>query len=746
MEYKKQTVQIIDYKSYNAYSTSINVLSLQKSSRMYGHITSPTFYFFLLLGKSCMIRGITCLLYDDYEIHPLISRGKGLKIIGINSLPTLKTDAEKALDITKGLILFDSDLKVSSIDNGAKQILGLSNQAVIGHFLPNLLDKDVFEILLNNIYSVIQEDLFVQQDFKVSDHPVQWYNTTIFPISKNRYSILLVDNTKQKIMEKSHINNNEKLKVLYDTASKLTTMKNPKELLDSLFDSLAQVLDLDIYINYIWDKEQERLELANHKGICNEKTEYMRFIEKGSAVCGTVAQNMKKMVVENVEYCPNPKVDLIRSFGIKAYVCEPLISFGELVGTISFGSKKRTTFKSEELDLIHSICHQVTIVLDRMTKVEELTQNTETLEVANLHLMKNERKFRDIFEGAQVGILIIDNDGKIIELNPAAGYILGVHSERLNGVKVTTFVSETNKVSLREHGAHLLKYGKAQDNEYIIIRPDESERIISFSASKNISYGHHLIIFHDLTLQKNIQNSLIIERNEAERASKTKTNFLAMIGHELRTPLNSIIGFSQVLEEDQKDPLTEKQKKRLGKILSSSRHLLQLINNILELIRIDTKPETIKANVKTVRIKNAIWDCLQANKNNAADNGVTLHIEKDVEDISIKIDPIRFQQVLVNLLNNAIKYNKKNGTVTLYWRVDGSYLAIFVKDTGIGIPVEHQENIFEPFYRINHPAYHIEGTGIGLTLVKQNVFEMKGTVGVSSIEGTGSTFWIKVPL
>ncbi|MCM3619047.1 PAS domain-containing sensor histidine kinase [Sutcliffiella horikoshii] len=484
-----------------------------------------------------------------------------MKRIGINSLSTLKTESEiTQADTSKGYILFDSDLKVFSMDEGAREMLGLTNQTVTGCFLPNLLKKDAYKILLNCIYSVIQEDLFVQEDIKVSEHPVQWYNMIIHPIGKNSYSLLLVDINQQK------------------------------------------------------------------------------------------------------------------------------------------------------------------------------------------KLIETKRKLQDIFEGSHVGIIIIDNKGKIIELNPAAGCIFGVKSEKLNGENINNFVSKTNEVPLKEHWIHLLKYGKAKDNEYIIIRPDKSKRIISFSASKNIYEGHHLIIFHDLTLQKNIQDSLIIERNEAERASKTKTNFLAMIGHELRTPLNSIIGYSQVLEEDKREPLTDKQKTRLAKILSSSRHLMQLINNILELIRIDTKTETINANIKTVRIKSAISESLQAVKSNADDSDISLHIEKDVEDISINIDPIRLQQVLVNLLNNAIKYNKNKGTVTLYWRVDGRYLAIFVKDTGLGIPFEHQENIFEPFYRINHPSYNIEGTGIGLTLVKQNVLEMKGTVGVSSIEGTGSTFWIKVPI
>ncbi|TYS60317.1 GAF domain-containing sensor histidine kinase [Sutcliffiella horikoshii] len=553
-----------------------------------------------------------------------------LEIIGVNSL--IQREGEP-LHVSKGLILFHSDLKVSSIDGGAMRILGHTKQSVKGKLLSDLLNKDALNILLKYTYSVIQEGIFVQHEMKLFENPDQWVNVIIYPIDANHFSMLFLDINKQKETEAALYRQTEKLNVLNDSAAMLTSIKNPKELLDSLFHKLSQVLDLDIYINYSWDKEQNRLVLTNHHGICNEELETFMYLEKGTAVCGTVAQNKRRMVFEHLDGRGDKILDLIRLLGVKSYVCEPLLSFGELVGTISFGSKKRSTFTSEELDLIHSICHQVTIVLDRMTKVDELTQNTETLEVANLHLKENERKLR-----------------------------------------------------------------------------------------------------------------LMIEKNEVERESKTKTNFLAMISHELRTPLNSIIGYSQVLESDQKDPLTDKQKSRLAKILSSSRHLLQLINNILELIRIDTNPETIKTNVKPIRIKDAVWDSLHAVSNNAKEKGISLYIEKDVEDITIEIDPIRFQQVMVNLLNNAIKYNKKNGTVTLYWRVDGRYLAIFVKDTGIGIPQSHHDNIFEPFYRVNHAIPGVEGTGIGLTLVKQNVLEMKGTVGVSSIEGTGSTFWVKVPI
>lgn len=395
-----------------------------------------------------------------------------------------------------------------------------------------------------------------------------------------------------------------------------------------------------------------------------------------------------------------------------------------------------------ETQEINSIINETAMKLNKTEQPKELLD----LRKANIHLMQNEQKLRDIFEGAQVGIIILDSEGNIVDTNPAACSILGIAEEECRSLQVKKFVSDSNETPLKEHWSNLLSRGKTHSDEYMINRPDQTERIISFSASKDIYQGHHLIIFHDITLQKSIERSLINEKNVAEKSNRTKTNFLAMISHELRTPLNSIIGFAQILDDDKKDPLSAKQEYRLGKILYSSKHLLQLINNILELVRIDSKPDMADDNYKQVFVKDAIHDCIQLVKNNALDKKIQILVEKDMEDVTILVDPIRFQQVVVNLLANAIKYNKKEGSVTLYWKVTGHYLALFVKDTGIGIPKKLQEKIFEPFYRIFHADFNIEGTGIGLTLVKQNVLEMKGTVGVWSQEQEGSTFWVKIPI
>ncbi|QFT90362.1 Sensor histidine kinase RcsC [Bacillus sp. THAF10] len=260
---------------------------------------------------------------------------------------------------------------------------------------------------------------------------------------------------------------------------------------------------------------------------------------------------------------------------------------------------------------------------------------------------------------------------------------------------------------------------------------------------------HYILLIFDITEERNRKNKeelLIAKKEKAEKQSKTKSNFLAMLSHEIRTPLNSVMGFVQILLDDKEDPLTAKQRIKMKKIGASSKQLLKLINNILELVRMDNSSLDNKSKKYLVNIRKVVDECFQTNQELAKEKHLSLEIEKSAQDIEIEIDSIRFRQVLENLLINAIKYNVIGGQISVYWRVDGRDLAIFVKDTGVGIPDTYLESIFEPFFRVLSKENEIEGTGIGLTLVKQNVQEMNGTLGVYSKQGEGSTFWVKVPV
>jgi PAS domain S-box-containing protein len=251
----------------------------------------------------------------------------------------------------------------------------------------------------------------------------------------------------------------------------------------------------------------------------------------------------------------------------------------------------------------------------------------------------------------------------------------------------------------------------------------------------------HLWTFEDNTERKRMIQESFLAKEEAIKANHAKSTFLSNMSHELRTPLNSILGFSQLLEIDEE--LEGQQRLYVNEILKGGRHLLDLINEVLDLSRIETG--RLKVSYKLVKVHALIEECNNLISPAAAKKDIHIEIEmSDCIDSFIKIDEVRFRQILLNLLDNAIKYNHESGTIKIICRKERDNLTIHVIDGGIGIPEDKQTRIFDPFYRIPHS--NTEGAGIGLSLVKQLARLMGGAVGVKSVSGKGSDFWISLPL
>ncbi|WP_413305861.1 HAMP domain-containing sensor histidine kinase [Bacillus sp. 1P10SD] len=231
------------------------------------------------------------------------------------------------------------------------------------------------------------------------------------------------------------------------------------------------------------------------------------------------------------------------------------------------------------------------------------------------------------------------------------------------------------------------------------------------------------------------------KKEEAEKANQAKSEFLSMISHELRTPLNSIMGFAQILEMDQRDPLSAGQKDKVQKLLKSSRHLLSLINDMIDITR--TKTGTLAFQVEPVAIGSMVSECVKMIRSLADRKGI--HVTSTCDEVMIHTDLKRVTQIVLNLLANAVKYTPPNGQVKVTCEPQGESIKLIVSDTGIGIPPQEQEKIFAPFYRIFNRDVNIEGAGIGLTIVKQFVEELQGEVGVKSEPGKGSRFWFTIP-
>lgn len=238
------------------------------------------------------------------------------------------------------------------------------------------------------------------------------------------------------------------------------------------------------------------------------------------------------------------------------------------------------------------------------------------------------------------------------------------------------------------------------------------------------------------------QASLIQLKEDAEQANEAKSRFMSRMSHELRTPLNSVLGFSELALNESK--LAPEQRRQLEAIHQSGQHLLDLVNEILDLSRLES--DTLEVTLEPVYLPDILDQCHLMTTPFAASHKVSLTVLPiDPSACCVLADPLRLKQVLINLLSNAIKYNQDNGRV--YVEVEaGASNTVFirVRDTGIGFTQQETAQVFVPFERLNKSAATVDGTGIGLSISKRLVELMNGSIDVHSVEGVGSEFSISL--
>jgi len=234
-----------------------------------------------------------------------------------------------------------------------------------------------------------------------------------------------------------------------------------------------------------------------------------------------------------------------------------------------------------------------------------------------------------------------------------------------------------------------------------------------------------------------------VKSRELETASRHKSEFLANMSHELRTPLNAIIGFSEVLSERLFGDINDKQAEYLDDIVVSGRHLLTLINDILDLSKIEAGRMDLDRSL--FDLPGAIGNALSLVRERAQRRGITLTSELDPALGAIDADERKVKQVLINLLSNALKFTPEGGTVGVHARMAGDFAEVAVSDTGVGIPPEDQAAVFEEFRQVGAASKRAEGTGLGLAISRKFIELHGGTIRVDSEVGRGSTFTFTLP-
>ncbi|MGZ8289888.1 MAG: ATP-binding protein [Telluria sp.] len=247
------------------------------------------------------------------------------------------------------------------------------------------------------------------------------------------------------------------------------------------------------------------------------------------------------------------------------------------------------------------------------------------------------------------------------------------------------------------------------------------------------------------TLQLETANAeLEVAMEEAKKANQAKSAFLSAMSHELRTPLNAILGFAQILTSEALPSTLPQKKEFAGHILKSGRHLLTLINEILDLAKVEAGAMALS--LEPVALGEVLSECRTMIEPIATGRGIRVLFPEDCKAV-VSADRTRLKQVLLNLLSNAVKYNREAGAVVLDVSVAAPGRArVSVQDTGFGLSAEQLDLLFQPFNRLGQENSAEEGTGIGLVLTRRLVELMDGAIGVSSRVGVGSVFWIELPL
>ncbi|NTV63979.1 MAG: PAS domain S-box protein, partial [Oscillochloris sp.] len=387
------------------------------------------------------------------------------------------------------------------------------------------------------------------------------------------------------------------------------------------------------------------------------------------------------------------------------------------------GADRAVLLSGEMVEIAGELCQLIQIldITDRTRAEQALRELNQTLEQ---RVEQRTAEVHDLYERAPTGYYSLDADATILRINQTALDWLGYPREAMLGRPITDFLTPEAQAFFPQSFAAFKAYGLARNIDVQFIRSDGSilPTLVNATAIYDDAgcYVMSRTTIFDNSDLKRAENALRQVNAELARAARAKDEFLANMSHELRTPLNAILAFSEVLLEQIYGPLTARQQESIRAIDTSGRHLLELINDILDLSKVEAG--RLDLEITTVSISEVCYASMQFVKEQALRKSLHLNIRLNDQLADMQVDAKRLKQMLVNLLSNAVKFTPASGTISLDVTVDSAegIVHFAVRDSGIGIAPEDMSRLFLPFSQLDSAlSRHHEGTGLGLALVRR---------------------------
>jgi signal transduction histidine kinase len=539
-------------------------------------------------------------------------------------------------------------------------------------------------------------------------------------------------------------NREKMLSQLLELSRSLTTELSRDESLKRICEALGVLVSAEGIGTAFLEKIDDTLKVVCHYGFGPEGPE-AETIPLASSFTGLILSMGQTGYLEDLRHrpeltIPQPK----RGEPFRSTLATPVRIHGWAVGTVELYAPQRQAWSEGQIALIESLAAQAAISL----------QNAELVGA----IRQERRRFEAAFHTAPFGLVVADDPlGRVVRLNPAAAALLGVPvSENVAagtpaGARLRRLIYQNDQPvpSDRVPLACALRGEEIVGEEFDLVFPAGRRTTLLTSAAPILGprgeIAGAVCAFADISTQKALQRELDIRRREAEETSVRKTRFLAAVSHDIRTPANAINLMAEVIRRVAGNPGLAVQVPELAERLrANALSLVELVSDVLDIARYDSgKVELQETEFALADVVNEEYRQLLPL---AQDKGLELTVEPPAQPIWLRTDRVKLARCLGNLLGNAIKFTEAGRIEVSTALAPDRRLLIRVPDTGIGIPAEHQERIFDEFAQLRNPARDpTRGTGLGLAICKRLVEVMGGSVGVESRPGEGSVFTLTLP-